>query len=93
MARAGYQFRPLLTGDLAMVMRGLNRCEDVGLESLKINCVTMRGTNDDEFADFARLTVTRKLTVRFIEYMPLGDSALMHVPSPRPRYSGGEGLG
>jgi cyclic pyranopterin phosphate synthase len=42
----------------------------------KINCVTMRGTNDDEFADFARLTLTQPLTVRFIEYMPLGDSAL-----------------
>src|SRR5258707_8390956 len=64
------------TGDLPTVMRGLNRCEDVGLRSLKINCVTMRGTNDDEFADFARLTLTRNLTVRFIEYMPLGDSAL-----------------
>ncbi|MDB5323218.1 MAG: 3,8-cyclase [Phycisphaerales bacterium] len=71
------------TGDLATVMRGLNRCEDVGLRSLKINCVTMRGTNDDEFADFARLTLTRNLTVRFIEYMPLGDSALMHDPSQK----------
>jgi cyclic pyranopterin phosphate synthase len=66
------------TGDLAMVLRGLDRCEEVGLEGLKINCVTMRGTNDDEFADFARLTLSRKLTVRFIEYMPLGDAALMH---------------
>jgi cyclic pyranopterin phosphate synthase len=66
------------TGDLATVLRGLDRAEDVGLAALKINCVTMRGTNDDEFPDFARLTLARKLTVRFIEYMPLGDSALMH---------------
>src|SRR5204863_8797447 len=35
------------TGDLATVMRGLDRCEDAGLRGLKINCVTMRGTNDD----------------------------------------------
>ncbi|HSU68240.1 MAG TPA: hypothetical protein VLJ39_15280, partial [Tepidisphaeraceae bacterium] len=41
------------------------------------NCVTMRGTNDDEFADFAGLSLVRKLTVRFIEYMPLGDAALL----------------
>src|SRR3954468_14108379 len=41
------------TGDLSVVMRGLDRCEDVGLNSIKINCVAMRGTNDDEFADFA----------------------------------------
>src|SRR5439155_11401175 len=67
------------TGDLATVMRGLDRCEDAGYAGLKINCVTMRGTNDDEVADFARLTLSRRLTVRFIEYMPLGDAAVMHV--------------
>jgi cyclic pyranopterin phosphate synthase len=65
------------TGDLVTVMRGLDRAEDAGFASLKINCVTMRGTNDDEFADFARLTLSRRLTVRFIEYMPLGDAALI----------------
>ncbi len=66
------------TGDLATVLRGLDRAETVGLSSLKINCVTMRGTNDDEFAEFARLSLRRRLTVRFIEYMPLGDAAVMH---------------
>lgn len=67
------------TGELSTVLRGLDECEAAGLGSLKVNCVTMRGTNDDEFADFARLTLDRKLTVRFIEYMPLGDTALMHT--------------
>jgi cyclic pyranopterin phosphate synthase len=62
------------TGDLATVLRGLERLHEVGFTNTKVNCVTMRGTNDDEFADFARLTVDRPLTVRFIEYMPLGDS-------------------
>jgi cyclic pyranopterin phosphate synthase len=69
------------TGDLATVLRGLDRAEDVGLESLKVNCVTMRGTNDDELVDFARLSLNRKLTVRFIEYMPLGDAALLRPTS------------
>ncbi len=64
------------TGCLATVLRGLDRCEEVGFSSIKINCVTMRGTNDDEPADFSRLTLSRRLTVRFIEYMPLGDSAI-----------------
>ena len=41
----------------------------------------MRGTNDDELADFARLTLDRRISVRFIEYMPLGDAALL---SPKP---------
>jgi GTP 3',8-cyclase len=69
------------TGELATVLRGLDRCEDAGFVGTKINCVTMRGTNDDEFANFARLTLSRKLTVRFIEYMPLGDAAVMHSSS------------
>jgi cyclic pyranopterin phosphate synthase len=69
------------TGDLAAVLRGLDRAEAVGLRSLKVNCVTMRGTNDDELVDFARLSITRRLTVRFIEYMPLGDAALLHSGS------------
>jgi cyclic pyranopterin phosphate synthase len=56
----------------------LDAAEDAGLVPLKINCVTMRGVNDDEFADFARLTLSRQVSVRFIEYMPLGEAALMH---------------
>ncbi len=72
-----------LTGDLATVLRGIDRAEICGFTGLKINCVAMRGTNDDELPDFARLTLRRKLTVRFIEYMPLGDAALMHTePGP-----------
>jgi GTP 3',8-cyclase len=70
------------TGELADVLRGLDTAESVGFGGLKVNCVTMRGTNDDELVEFARLTLRRRLTVRFIEYMPLGDAALMQ-PSPR----------
>jgi len=70
------------TGDLPTVLRGLDRARDVGL-GVKINCVTMRGTNDDEFVDFARLSLSQPLTVRFIEYMPLGDAALLHEESSR----------
>jgi cyclic pyranopterin phosphate synthase len=65
------------TGDLQTVLNGLNCAQETGL-GLKINCVTMRGVNDDEFVDFARLSLQRNLTVRFIEYMPLGDAELMH---------------
>ena len=66
------------TGDLAAVLAGLDAVERAGFQNTKINCVTMRGTNDNELPDFARLTLTRPLTVRFIEYMPLGDAALLH---------------
>ncbi len=67
------------TGDLQAVLAGIDRAADVGFQSLKINCVTMRGTNDDEFVDFAKLSIDRPLTVRFIEYMPLGDAALLNA--------------
>jgi cyclic pyranopterin phosphate synthase len=79
------------TGDLATVLRGLDRCEDAGFVGTKINCVTMRGTNDGEFADFARLTLGRALTVRFIEYMPLGDAALLEGGNPFRTVSGADG--
>lgn len=70
------------TGDLAKVLRGLHRAVDVGFSGTKVNCVAMRGTNDDEFAEFAKLSVDLPITVRFIEYMPLGDAALMHSSTP-----------
>jgi cyclic pyranopterin phosphate synthase len=46
---------------------------DVGLEPVKLNVVVMRGVNDDEVEDFARLTLDRPWHVRFIELMPVGD--------------------
>ena len=64
------------TGDLPAVLRGIDASLDAGFTSVKINCVMMRGTNDDELVDFARLTLDRPLSVRFIEYMPLGHSAV-----------------
>ena len=77
------------TGDLRAVLAGLDRAEEAGFDAIKINCVTMRGTNDDELADFARLTLGRKLTVRFIEYMPLGEAALLDHAEDHPGPSAG----
>jgi cyclic pyranopterin phosphate synthase len=47
--------------------------EAAGLAPIKINVVVLRGTNDDEIGDFARLTIERPWHVRFIELMPVGD--------------------
>jgi cyclic pyranopterin phosphate synthase len=69
------------TGDLDTVLGGLEEAEAAGFNGLKINCVTMRGINDDEYVEFARLSLSRRVTVRFIEYMPLGDAALLHAYS------------
>ncbi len=47
--------------------------ESAGLSPIKLNVVVMRGINDDEIADFARLTLEHPWHVRFIELMPVGD--------------------
>lgn len=46
---------------------------EAGLDPIKINVVVLRGINDDEIADFARLTQEHPFHVRFIELMPVGD--------------------
>jgi len=62
---------------LDTLWRGLDVATDVGFHNIKINVVVMGGVNDDEVADFAALTIDKPWTVRFIEYMPLGDSVLI----------------
>ncbi|HEX6533793.1 MAG TPA: GTP 3',8-cyclase MoaA [Gemmatimonadaceae bacterium] len=47
--------------------------ERAGLEPVKINMVVMRGINDDEVEDFARLTLDHPWHVRYIELMPVGE--------------------
>ena len=71
------RFRAFTRGaDLSQVWRGIHAAVAAGFRYPKINCVAMRGMNDDEFADFAALTLETDCTVRFIEYMPLGRTAL-----------------
>lgn len=46
---------------------------DAGLSPVKLNVVVMRGINDDEIEDFARLTLEHAWHIRFIELMPVGE--------------------
>jgi len=59
-------------GDLAQVLRGRTAALTAGLRPVKINTVVIRGMNDDEVVDLARLTLQPEWHVRFIEVMPLG---------------------
>lgn len=54
-----------------LVLRAIDAAIEKGYRP-KINCVVMRGTNDDEVLDFVRFTRERPVEVRFIEYMPFG---------------------
>jgi cyclic pyranopterin phosphate synthase len=62
------------TGYFDRILEGIAAAERVGFEPLKINVVLMRGRNDDEIEDFARMTLQRPWHVRFIEVMPVGDN-------------------
>ncbi len=67
------KFREITGSDSwAAVWRGIARAEELGFSPLKINMVPVKGINDDEVADFARLTLDRRIHVRFIEFMPIG---------------------
>lgn len=54
-------------------VRSASAAQEAGLAPIKLNMVVMRGTNDDEVVDFARLTLEHPWHVRFIELMPVGD--------------------
>jgi GTP 3',8-cyclase len=56
------------------IFEGLDAAERVGFDPIKINAVIMRGRNEDEIEDFARITLDRPWHVRFIEVMPVGEN-------------------
>jgi cyclic pyranopterin phosphate synthase len=62
-ARRNLGFEPIAAAEAAQA---------AGLGPIKLNVVVMRGMNDDEVVDFARLTLERPWHVRFIELMPVG---------------------
>lgn len=62
-------------GDLKATWQGVEKALELGLHPVKINVVIIRGFNDDEILDLARLTLARPLHVRFIELMPFGPAA------------------
>ncbi|GBG83060.1 hypothetical protein CBR_g36677 [Chara braunii] len=55
---------------LCKVLRSIETALELGYDPVKINCVVMRGFNDDEILDFVELTRERPINVRFIEFMP-----------------------
>ena len=49
--------------------------QEVGLKPVKLNAVVIKGFNDDEIEDFAKLSLNEPYYVRFIEYMPFDSEA------------------
>ena len=55
------------------VLDGIHAAQDAGLNPVKVNCVLMRGFNDDQIEGFADFVRRENVILRFIEFMPLGD--------------------
>lgn len=68
------RFRDLTRGgDLFAVLNGLQQARQAGFDLIKINCVALRGINDDEFDALVGYCIANDFTLRFIETMPMGD--------------------
>jgi cyclic pyranopterin phosphate synthase len=64
---------------------GIQAAHRVGFDPLKLNVVVIPGVNEQEVLDLAALTIDRRWHVRFIEFMPIGNTQLFNdrawVPS------------
>jgi len=62
------------------VLAGIDTVAAMGWLPLKINVVVCKGRNDDEVAEFVGRFAHLPVTIRFIEYMPFGESRFPLVP-------------
>lgn len=58
-------------GSYQAVLAGVRAARDCGLGPIKVNCVLLRGFNEDQIVPFARFAREEDVVVRFIEFMPL----------------------
>jgi len=67
------------------VWEGIELARKLNFNPIKINVVPMRGLNDNEVLDFARLSLEHPYHIRFIERMPVGtvgsEHQMHHVPN------------
>jgi len=62
------------------VWQSIEMALEMGFHPIKLNIVALNGINDDELTDMARLSFDYPLHIRFIEYMPIGESQIGNGP-------------
>jgi cyclic pyranopterin phosphate synthase len=76
-------------GDLKRTLDGIRAALEAGLGPVRLNCIVLRGVNDDEVAGLAGFAFRSGCQIRFLELMPLGTAAPFHgrwfVPSAEVR--------
>ena len=63
-------------GSFQHVLSGIRAAQAAGLAPVKVNCVLLRGFNDNQIPLFARFAREEGVIVRFIEFMPLEEDRL-----------------
>ena len=63
---------------LPALLAGIDLAQELGLHPVKINAVVMRGINDHEIEALAEFAASRRLSMRFIEFMPLDSGRAWH---------------
>jgi cyclic pyranopterin phosphate synthase len=63
-------------GSYHRVLAGIRAAKRAGLAPVKVNCVLLRGFNEDQIVPFAQFSRDEGVIVRFIEFMPLEEDRL-----------------
>lgn len=63
---------------LPQVLAGIDAAIAAGFPQIKLNCVLMRGRNEDQFVPLVEYAAVRNLMLRFIELMPVSTSDVLH---------------
>jgi cyclic pyranopterin phosphate synthase len=63
---------------LPQVLQGIDAAIAAGFPLIKLNCVLMRGRNEDQLVPLAEFAAERNLMLRFIELMPVSRSDVLN---------------
>lgn len=62
----------------ALAVEGIEAAIAAGFDQIKLNCVLMRGRNDEDLIPLVEFAGSRDLILRFIELMPVSTSDVLH---------------
>jgi GTP 3',8-cyclase len=70
-------YRQITGGDLNLALAGIHAAAAAGFESIKLNCVLLRGINESEIWPLVQFAAEHRFPLRFIELMPLTMSEVL----------------
>ena len=70
-------YRRITGGDVSSVHSGIRAALSAGFPRVKLNCVLMRGINEEEIWPLIHFAAEREVPIRFIELMPLSKTDVL----------------